>query len=168
MSLKKISVCVPAYQRPEMMKQFIATDTLAVVRHFGAATIEASGQRAGRYALTTRRSYLRERNVLRMLLKNYHWRTLVVMLPLALLQLCLEVGLWTILLKPRLAWVYVRAAWWNLRVLPATLHARSGVQSHRLISDRELRKAMCPGWGKLNALRSAGLGWRSLPNIVAK
>jgi GT2 family glycosyltransferase len=89
----------------------------------------------------------RNQNTLQMLLKNYKGFTLTWILPLYLMQNLFD-GL-LLCLKPRLAWSYVEAWGFNLKLLRRTMAKRKWIQANRVISDRDVFNRMYKGSGRL-------------------
>ena len=80
------------------------------------------------------------KNRLRSLLKNYNLTRLSVYLPIYLLYTCTDF----LLRRPR--WPKIRALWWNVRSLAATLRLRGAVQATRVRPDKELDVLFSRGW----------------------
>lgn len=95
----------------------------------------------------------RNQNTLQMLLKNYSWHTLLLLLPLYILQNILETIVFLFLLKPKIAGSYVEGWWFNLIILKKLMAKRQFVQHNRRINDLEIMRKMFLGPGKLNHLR---------------
>jgi GT2 family glycosyltransferase len=95
----------------------------------------------------------RNQNTLQMLLKNYKPQTLVLILPLYLLQNIVEMLFFLVLLKPKISLSYIQGWVFNVRYFKRTMKARAGVQASRKISDLQLIKSqMYHGLGKLKHL----------------
>jgi GT2 family glycosyltransferase len=127
----------------------------AVVFHHSGSSITGGTTRDETYVTSLRRFYYRERNTLAMLLKNYSLTSLAKILPLYLMMSACEVLLALFMLRPRLAWTYVRALAWNVAELRRTWKLRKRVQSLRTVPDRNL--PFDPRFGKLTALRLVGM-----------
>lgn len=82
----------------------------------------------------------RNQNSLQMLLKNYSWLSLALVLPLYFLQNLLEILFFIVILKPNIAWSYLLGWWFNLWHLKGTLEKRKWVQERRTCSDFQLVK----------------------------
>lgn len=136
----------------------VLTDTRAIVRHVGGGSLAggAPGKEA-RYRTNTRRIYLRERNTVATLLKNYSVPSLVRLLPLYVCINMAEMVFFCFLLRPSVSWQYVRSYMWNLRQLPDTLRARRLIQRGRCISDREIARYFWPGIYKLRFFTAHGI-----------
>lgn len=116
----------------------VVTD--AIGYHVGSA---ANGSRPGIDLAEAR--YLVERNTLMSMLKNYSARRLVWVLPLSVvLNVVRIVGL-ALARRFGEAFGIVRAYFFNLGQLPATLRRRRIVQSTRRRSDRRLSALFTPG-----------------------
>jgi GT2 family glycosyltransferase len=94
----------------------------------------------------------RNTNLLRTVLKNYSAKTLIIILPLILLQNLLEIIFLTLLLKPCLAYTYIQAWIINLSNIREIFQLRSQIQKNRQISDRQIISKMYWGSGRLQHL----------------
>lgn len=136
----------------------VLTDMRAVVGHVGGGSMVGGAPgKEPRYRTTATRIYYRERSTLATLLKNYAGRSLARVLPLYVGINLLEMLFFLIQLKPSVSYQYLRAYWWNLRQLPATLQVRRRVQRERRVSDRDLARYFWPGIRKVDAIRLWGL-----------
>jgi GT2 family glycosyltransferase len=128
----------------------------AVIYHAIGGTV-AGGVKGGqaRYATSRRRIYLRERNALATMLKNYSGASLCYVLPAYLLLVGGEIGASVIMLRFSWGVQLVRALLWNVVHLPGTLALREIVQDHRRVSDGEL--PFDNRLGKWLALRAVGV-----------
>jgi GT2 family glycosyltransferase len=111
----------------------------AVVYHRAGTNFEG-GSVSGRdqYATSAARVYLRERNAMATLLKNYSARSLIWILPLYLTMLMGEAVVACSLLRFWWGWQYARAVAWNVRDLSETLELRRNVQALRTVNDSDL------------------------------
>jgi GT2 family glycosyltransferase len=136
----------------------------AIVYHAIGGTIEGGVKAfSQRYKSSERRVYLRERNALATMLKNYSSASLLYVLPAYLLLLVGEVLLSIVTLQLSWGAQCLRALAWNMRNIARTLELRASVQATRRIRDREL--PFDSRLGKLLALRAVGVprvvpGWR--------
>jgi len=136
----------------------VVTDMEAVVYHVGGGTMTGGAPgKEQRYRTTTRRVYLRERNTLTTLLKNYSARSLVRVLPLYVGINVAEMLFFLALLQPKVSQQYLRSYWWNVRQWPATLRDRRRIQRQRRVSDRDIARYFRPDLQKLGYLKQYGL-----------
>ena len=116
------------------------------VNHYGSGTI-ANGKKI-KYL-----SFLwRNQNCLQMLIKNYEIKNLIWVLPIYLLQNIIEITVFLIILKPKIAFSYVEGWIYNIKILNKTLKKRKIIQQSRLITDKEIFKNMYKGLGKFKHL----------------
>lgn len=129
----------------------------AIVCHAVGASAGGGPRVKGRYRSSYLRRYYSERNNIRTLLKNYRFRTLLLILPLYFLINLGEVIFYLLIFKFKLIYLCVKAYFWNILNLKDTLKKRKVIQKNRVISDWEIIRKMVLGCGKLVALRKAGL-----------
>jgi GT2 family glycosyltransferase len=101
--------------------------------YHGQGTEGLSIRRTGRY--TSARVFLHVRNRWLLVLKNYHARTLVLLLPVLLLYEMFQLA---IVLKKGWLREWLRALGWLVKHRADIMHKRQAVQSARLIPDREV------------------------------
>jgi GT2 family glycosyltransferase len=92
----------------------------------------------------------RNQNTLTMLIKNYAWYNLILILPSYLLQNCFELLFFLVLLKPSLSYSYLQGWWFTASHLPEILAERRDIQADRKMSDRVIFRLMYHGFGKLH------------------
>ena len=127
----------------------------AAVRHRGGTSFLGGPVRGNRYRTSSRRVYLRERNTMATLIKNYSLPVLARRLPVYVLMLASEFVISLMLLQWRWAIQYPRAIAWNVRNLPGTLLRRRDVQRVRQRTDHDL--PFDGRFGKLVVLRRVGI-----------
>jgi GT2 family glycosyltransferase len=121
-------------------RRFTHVDEVAVY-HAGAGSLKAR---------VAYESFLwRNQNTLQMLLKNYRSSTLCWVIPLYVTQNVIELAVFLLVGKPKIAASYVQGWWFNVKHLRRTLQERAWVQIHRRKSDRELMNRMYPWSAKL-------------------
>lgn len=86
--------------------------------------------------------YLSERNIIRMLLKNYSTWTLVKVLPRYFAMLLAEMLFYLAIRRVGMAWALVKAVWWNITHFRGTLSLRRKVQRMRVVDDNAIQKEM--------------------------
>lgn len=123
----------------------------ATVYHEGGGSLTGGTARGSVYVTSLWRIYLRERNTVATLIKNYSAPSLLLILPAYIAVLFGEFLTALILFRFQLAMQYVRSVTWNLRNLRETLQMRRFVQSNRVVRDRDL--PFDRRFGKLLALR---------------
>jgi GT2 family glycosyltransferase len=107
------------------------------------------------YTTSRSRVYLRERNALATMLKNYSARSLLVILPLYLVALTGEALVALVTLRLGWSMQCVKAVIWNALNLRGTLARRRRVQETRVVGDRDL--PFDPRFGKWLGFRQIGL-----------
>ena len=145
--------------RTRLMGYTITVEPKAILYHTGGGTMKGGIYR-GRghdYKLNKERVYLRERNTIRTLIKNYSTANLFKFLPLYIILLAVE-SLYVLIRMPSLVTIYPAVIGWNIKNLKSSLNERKKIQNMRLIPDDEILKKMSKGWGKLEIARKIGLG----------
>jgi GT2 family glycosyltransferase len=127
----------------------------AVVYHAIGGSVAGGVKGSGSYETSKRRVYLRERNAIAMMIKNYSAWSLMLILPTYLLLLVLESLISVLTLRPAWGIQCLHAVIWNMRNLYGTLRLRRSVQTHRRVRDRDL--PFDSRFGKVLAFRSVGL-----------
>lgn len=125
--------------------------------HEGGGTAQGGPVKDSLYRTSTWRSYLRERNTLRALLKNYSMGTLFWILPVYFLLETIELGFYFVLSKPKVFLAYLYAFFWNFRNLHGTFIMRNYIQKTRTAKDQSLMKMMFRTLGKLHLLMRSGI-----------
>ena len=113
--------------------------------------------RLGRYSTDVRRIFLREKNTMRTLIKNYDDVQVFKTLPPDVALLFLESIFWLILLKPSTTACILKAIYWNIKNFPDTFQQRIWIQSLRKSSDCNIKKKMINGYGKLVIFKIIGV-----------
>ena len=96
----------------------------------------------------------RNQNTLQMLLKNYRWYNVLWVLPVYVLQNCLEILFFLLLFKPRIAYSYVQGWVFNINHLREIIQKRRLVQRNRRVGDCAILKQMYLGFGKFTHMVS--------------
>jgi len=136
----------------------VMTNMESAVYHVGGGTMTGGAPgKEKRYRTTTRRVYLRERNTLTTLLKNYSARSLLRVLPLYMAINVAEMLFFLLLLQPKVSQQYLRSYWWNVTQLPETMRERQRIQRRRRVSDRDIARLFWPDLQKLGYLKQSGL-----------
>ena len=134
----------------------VVVNSKATVYHYSGGSIVGGAAKNKKYRTSPRRVYLRERNTLRTLVKNYSRATLVKIVPLYLCLIFAET-MFFMSIGSSVSLGYIRAILWNMRNLKETLCLRYKVQRIRKVSDEEIMKKMFKGIGKLKILKSMGI-----------
>lgn len=100
----------------------------------------------------------RNQNTLQMLLKNYSWFNLLWVLPLYLSQNLLELIIFLLIGRPRIAQSYILGIWPSIKFCRGIYRKRQEIQKKRLIGDREILRKMVIVPGKLIHLKQMFLG----------
>lgn len=137
--------------RVRLLGYKIVVNPKAFLYHRRSATLGKLGMSKTRY--------FSERNILRMLLKNYAFWSLVKVLPRYFLLELGEIAFYLFCLRFDLACSIVRAIFWNIINLPDTLRMRSKVQKTRKVSDKVILKMLKHKSYKLHVL---------LPSLIRK
>ena len=127
------------------------------IYHYGGGSEMGGVARGSAYETTHNRVYLRERNTLRTLMKNYETGTLVFLLPLQVLISTAEMMFFGIIGQPEVARQYLKGYISNLKDIRDILGKRRIVQRSRWVSDRFIFRLLFRGYGKLNSLKKVGL-----------
>lgn len=110
------------------------------------------------FSTNIRRRFMNEAFTLRMLLKNYSFFPLILVLPIYFMQNLVEIYIY--LIKRKFKFVlrtYLSAYYWNLKNLRDTLNRRKVVQRNRKISDMQLMRNIYKISSKLLLFRSVGI-----------
>lgn len=129
----------------------------AVIYHAGGASISGGIIKGSSYTTNARRVFLREKNTLRTLIKNYDLSNMIKIVPCYAVLLLFESFFWLCTLKPDISGKILKAIIWNLAVLPDTFEARARVQGIRQVEDGEIISSMHDGYDKLNVFRLVGV-----------
>lgn len=109
-----------------------------------------------KYTSTLFRRYFSERGNIRTLLKNYSFKTLIIILPSYLLINLCEILLYSFTLKFNAILCYIRAYYWNMLKIRDICNERKKIQKMRQITDKELMEKMYKGSGKLEMFKKIG------------
>jgi GT2 family glycosyltransferase len=129
----------------------------ARIYHASGGSISGGIIKASRYETDVKRIFLREKNTIRTLIKNYDTSNMFRVIPFYVALLLLEAIFWSSLLEINISKNVLRAVSWNIRYLPDTLRQRVLVQSMRKISDKEIVAIMLSGYCKLSIFQSIGI-----------
>lgn len=112
----------------------------------------------GKLTTSIKKRFMGEAFNLRMVLKNYHIRTLLIVMPLYFLINLAEIFFFSLRAKFRVVTqVYLKAYLWNVHNLKGTLKARRIIQGSRRVSDSFIQDRMYMGSGKLMLFSKSGI-----------
>lgn len=94
----------------------------------------------------------RNQNCLQMLLKNYSFLLLILVIPIYLIINIFEIIFFLLILKPRIAFSYIEGWIFNIKNIKKTLEKRKWVQKNRKINDIEVIKKMKLSSAKISHL----------------
>ena len=143
--------------RAQLAGYRVMVNKTSKIYHASGGSISGGVAKTGRYSTDVRRIFLRERNTLRTLIKNYDSVHLCETLPLDIALLFFESIFWLILLRPRTTVGILKAIYWNIKNFPDSFQQRIYVQSLRKSSDSSIRKKMIRGYGKLVIFKIVGV-----------
>lgn len=140
--------------RAQLAGYLVFVDRAARAYHASGGSITGGIVKERSYTTNVRRIYLREKNTLRTLIKNYSRGNLIKIIPFYLALLLTECIIWTFFLKPNVCICLLKAVGWNIKVLPDTIRHRQRVQGLRNVADQYIMKKIVHGrCGKLQVLR---------------
>jgi GT2 family glycosyltransferase len=143
--------------RAQLAGYKIAVNDQVKIFHASGGTISGGVVKEASYKTNVQRLFLRERNTLRTLIKNYGTLSMAKTVPFYVSLLLFESIFWVSILKPDAARNILKAIFWNIKALPDTFTQRALVQSLRRIEDNEINRKMVSGYHKLNIFRTVGV-----------
>lgn len=143
--------------RAQLAGYKIIVNEKAVIYHASGGSISGGVIKAASYKTNVRRVFLREKNTIRTLIKNYNTYNMITTVSFYVALLFFECFLWIFLLKPNTAKNIVKAIFWNIQNLPQTFNQRAKIQSIRKINDHNITGKMVHGYSKLGIFRSIGV-----------
>jgi GT2 family glycosyltransferase len=129
----------------------------ARIYHASGGSISGGIIKSSSYTTSAQRVFLREKNTVRTLLKNYDFSNLIKFVPFYVALLFFETIFWVFILKPDVSKNIFKAIFWNLKILPDTFKQRAVVQNLRKIKDDELVMKMLDGYCKLRVFGTVGV-----------
>jgi len=133
----------------------------AKIFHASGGSISGGVLKGSTYKTNVNRIFLREKNTIRTLIKNYETSSIIKVIPFYMALLLFEAIFWSCILKPNITKNLLKAISWNIKYLPDTFKQRVIVQSLRKISDKEIAAIMVSGYCKLSIFQSIGV-----PSVV--
>jgi GT2 family glycosyltransferase len=143
--------------RAQLAGYKITVNETARIYHASGASISGGVIKASSYKTNVKRVFLREKNTLRTLIKNYGTSNLTKVVPFYVALLLFESIFWSCILKPDTSKNIFKAIFWNIKFLPDTLQQRALVQKIRKIQDNVIVEKMMDGYGKLTIFRTIGV-----------
>ena len=143
--------------RAQLAGRKIAVNDHAKIFHASGGSISGGVVKELSYKTSVQRIFLREKNTLRTLIKNYGTFNMIKTVPFYVSLVLFESIFWVSVLKPITSKNILKAIFWNIKVLPDTFKQRARVQSIRRIDDREITKKMVSGYYKLSIFRTIGV-----------
>jgi GT2 family glycosyltransferase len=135
----------------------IVVNENARIYHASGGSISGGVVKSSSYETNARRVFLREKNTVRTLIKNYDFSNLFKILPFYVVLLFFETIFWSCILKPNISKNIFKAIFWNLKMLPDTFKQRAVVQNLRKTKDDELVTKMLNGYCKVRIFRTIGV-----------
>ena len=129
----------------------------AKIYHASGGSISGGVVKSSSYRTNAQRVFLREKNTVRTLMKNYDFSNLIKIVPFYVALLFFETIFWSCILKPDISKNLFKAIFWNIKMLPDTFNQRAVVQNLRKIKDEELMIKMLDGYCKLRVFRTIGV-----------
>ncbi len=129
----------------------------ALAYHHGGGSIEGGVLKGSRVITNAFRRYYGERNLWLNLLKNYSFWVLIPVFPLNFVINSLEVILFLLTGRFRLAWSYLKVWGYLMSHSLQIFKKRFAVQQKRVVSDWVIIRKMYLGSSKLRLLLTAGL-----------
>jgi GT2 family glycosyltransferase len=129
----------------------------ARIYHASGGSISGGVVKSSSYRTNAQRVFLREKNTVRTLMKNYDSSNLIKIVPFYVALLFFETIFWSCILKPDISKNLFKALFWNIKMLPDTFNQRAVVQNLRKIKDEELMMKMLDGYCKLRVFRTVGV-----------
>ena len=143
--------------RAQLAGYKIIVNKASRIYHASGGSIVGGVANSTYYKTDVRRIFLREKNTLRTLIKNYDTSNMLKIVPLYVALLIFESMFWFLIRKPRTGKNILRAIVWNLQAFPDIMCQRVVVQSLRKIGDREIKRKMMYGYLKLSQFRAVGI-----------
>ena len=112
----------------------------ARVHHYGGGTFGKAKIVNGKAETTSIRRYLGERNRLTTLLKNYSLYSLIIVIPILLIQTVIAMLLAIIFRQSQITEIYAKSYLWNIKNIRKILSARKIIQAMRTRNDLYIMK----------------------------
>lgn len=135
----------------------IAVNPSVKIYHASGASISGGVVKGSSYETNVRRVFLRERNTLRTLIKNYSLSNIVKVVPFYTVLLSVESAFWFLINRPKAAENILKAIFWNLKSFPDTIRERALIQRLRVVNDCAIVEKMVKGYCKVTIFRTVGI-----------
>ena len=139
----------------------VVVNKTARLYHASGAGMVGGVIKASKYRTSGKRVFLREKNTVRTLIKNYGTINMFRVVPFYVILLLFESIFWAFVLYPHVTANILKAIFWNIKLLPDTFKQRVRIQNMRKIKDSDIVTKMTGGYGKLRIFRIIGV-----PNFV--
>lgn len=149
--------------RAQLAGYKILVNKASRIYHASGGSMSGGVAKSSHYSTDVRRIFLREKNTIRTLIKNYDTADMLKTVPFYVALLVFESMFWFLILQPYAGKNIVNAIFWNIKFLPDTFQRRVMVQRSRKVRDREIVKKMLKGYQKLRVFKSIGV-----PSLVNK
>jgi GT2 family glycosyltransferase len=143
--------------RTQILGYKVIVNTAAKIFHVSGGSITGGVLKSSKYTTNTRRIYLREKNTITTLIKNYGLLNFLRILPVYTLLLTLEAFLWFVLLKPKTTVSLINALCQNLKDFSKNYELRLCIQSKRKVSDENITRKIAKGYGKAKIFQLIGI-----------
>lgn len=130
----------------------------AIFYHDSTSVVSNKNNKTNSFETNYFRRRLSEQNLIRSILKNYHWLSLLCIIPQYVFLSILEWIFLIIIGNAKILWKsYLPAYWWNVINLKNTIKKRKIVQKNRYFPDSIIRCFMSKKIGKLFVLETIGI-----------
>jgi GT2 family glycosyltransferase len=143
--------------RAQLAGYRVVVNKASRIYHASGGSMVGGVAKSAHYTTDVRRIFLREKNTLRTLIKNYDLSGILKIVPLYVSLQIFESTFWFLIHKPCTGKNILRAIVWNLKVLPDTMRRRAVIQSLRKVGDCEITGKMARGYHKLSLFRAVGV-----------
>jgi len=143
--------------RTQLAGYTIFVNENAKIFHASGGSLTGGVAKSSSYKTSSKRIFMREKNTIRTLIKDYGTFRMMVRVPFYVLLLLLEAFLWFSVFRPNTARKILQAIIWNVLVLPSTMRERAYVQMTRKVSDSEVANKMLSGYTKVCIFKLVGL-----------
>ena len=143
--------------RAQLAGYQVVVNKASRIYHASGGSMVGGVAKSTHYTTDVRRIFLREKNTLRTLIKNYDTSNMLKTVSLYVSLQIFESTFWFLIHKPQTGKNILRAIVWNLKVLPDTMRRRTVIQGLRKVGDREITGKMARGYHKLSLFRTVGV-----------
>lgn len=143
--------------RAQLAGYRVMVNEVAKIYHASGGSISGGVIEGSIYKTDAKRVFLREKNTLRTLIKNYDALNLIKVVPFYGTLLLFESIFWSFILKPMTSKNILKAILWNIVFFSDTIKRRAVVQGLRKIKDDPINLKMLKGFNKLRIFRAIGV-----------